>query len=327
MSEETKATIDARLRAKYPDIFNPAQKSEKIKPKTVAAICLDCKKPYTKNTFVIGMDMATGKKIEREYSGGRCPECRQKRWEIEKVKIEKQRQAAIEAQKLKWWKTSGVPFDYLDKSFQNFEKNLQPKAYADCLNFAENYPVDNPHGYRSIVLFGDKSWGTGKTHLGCAICRRIIQRWTGKGTDWDYTTNQLTQVGRNPVYFISEPDMFSRIRSTYDYTLEEKQRKPTEASIMNGLVTVPLLVIDDMGKQLVSDPKFVQRTLFTIIDTRYRTGLPMVITANLDPDMLRHHLGGGVENDASFSRLKAMVKGKFVNVPGEDYRQRSYKKG
>jgi DNA replication protein DnaC len=306
------------LRKRYPDVFNkpkPSEKAAAVPPKLETAICRDCKQPYQKTIHcVLGAIF--------EFSHGRCPACNQNIREAEAVKSEERRQAAILKQKNDWLRSCGIPRDYLLKGFENYDHKLQTVAFNKCKGYAEKYPIADSRGYASLFLFSDQSWGTGKTHLACAIARRILQRWTGEGTDWNKETSQLDCIKRNPIHFVSEPDMFNSIRATYDYTLEEKKYRPSEAAIMNVLTTAPLLIVDDVGKQEVSDMRFVQRTLFTIIDARYRSGLPIVLTANLSAKGLAVHLGGGVGNEASMSRLKAMLRGNSLNMAGADYREK-----
>ena len=83
-----------------------------------------------------------------------------------------------------------------------------------------------------------------------------------------------------------------------------------------------MLIIDDVGKEKRNDPKFVQRTLFKIIDGRYKGARPVVITANLNPTQLKRYLGAGGEDEASFDRLWGMTNGEFFNIEGESYRRK-----
>jgi DNA replication protein DnaC len=117
----------------------------------------------------------------------------------------------------------------------------------------------------------------------------------------------------------TEPELFSRIQSTYNYTPEEKLTKPSESNFISAMIKVPLLIIDDVGKEERNDPKFVQRILFEIINGRYDNMLPMVLTANLSPEELSEHLGGNRDNDASFNRLKQMAN--FIPMEGKSYRE------
>lgn len=50
--------------------------------------------------------------------------------------------------------------------------------------------------------------------------------------------------------------------------------------IITSLSKYQLLIIDDLGAERTSE--YMQETIFNIIDARYRSGLPMIITTNLD---------------------------------------------
>jgi len=117
---------------------------------------------------------------------------------------------------------------------------------------------------------------------------------------------------------MTEPDMLRRIRRTYNHV----EGGETEDDVLYKLCTVPLLVIDDVGKEDVSDPRFVQRLWFNLINTRYDNMLPVIITANLTPDEISFHLGGNKNNEASFDRLYEMLKGVFYEIKGKSYRRK-----
>ena len=53
-------------------------------------------------------------------------------------------------------------------------------------------------------------------------------------------------------------------------------------SFIDNLISYPLLIIDDLGIERNSD--YAREQVFSIIDSRYRTGLPMIITTNLELD-------------------------------------------
>jgi len=256
---------------------------------------------------------------------GFCPECAKKEYETIEAKEQAKSLEAINHQRLEWRKTCGIPLKFMNEDFSTFkdkrpdmETNLE-KAYKMCWEYAEKYPISDPWGYHSLLLFSDHSWGVGKTHLASAIPHRILDQWNGERFVC-------------PVRFISEPDIYTMIQATYNYSQEEKQYRQSEADIIKELTRVPLLVIDDIGKRRVQDPRFVQRTMFSIIDGRYKALLPMVLTANLSPERLAEYLGGGqlkdkrfsdkpgIEDMASFDRLMEMCRGRFLRIDGKSYR-------
>jgi DNA replication protein DnaC len=123
------------------------------------------------------------------------------------------------------------------------------------------------------------------------------------------------------VLFISEPDIYRRIQSTYNYSPEEGKYRETEQDIVRRLIGARLLILDDLGKERRSDMKFIQRILFAIVDGRYSAKLPMVITTNLSQERLKDYLGGGLGEEATYDRLIEMTGRKFLRMQGESYRK------
>jgi DNA replication protein DnaC len=234
--------------------------------------------------------------------GGRCTRCNAEAY----AKAVAADEAIIKDQREKMRQNSGIPPKYTKASFGNFDKSRQPAAFNRCKAYADNYDIIHSEKTSSLLMFSEKSWGTGKTHLASAICNAIIDRWHG---EW-----------QGVPHFISEPELFDRIRATYSYSFSDRESKESEFAIVNRCIATPLLVLDDIGKVEVSDLKFVQRTLFTIIDGRYKAGpRPVVMTTNLSIDKLRDHLGGA--NQASFDRLMEMTQGRFIQMEGKSFRQ------
>ena len=267
---------------------------------TEKRVCInpECKAEYeAKILSVMGMTMLLGQ--------GRCKACCQKIWDAEIAR----EQEAISSERRKWRSQCGIPPKFMKEDFLTFEKKRQPEAYKVCAGYAEKYPIANPQGYHSLLLFSNKSWGVGKTHLACSIGHRILDRWNG-------------ELMSCPVRFISEPEIFTQIQATYSFSSEEKKYRDSESGIINSLIGVRLLIIDDVGKRRVQNMEFVQRVLFAIIDGRYKRERPMVITANLNPAKLKIYLGGGIGDEASFDRLFEMIGGKAYKIDGESYRRK-----
>ncbi|MDD4877360.1 MAG: ATP-binding protein, partial [Dehalococcoidales bacterium] len=204
--------------------------------------------------------------------------------------------------------SSGIPPRYMTAKFETFKAGSQDNALNKCKEYAEEYPVgEKPRGYRSLYLWSTNSWGTGKTHLASAICHCILDRWDG--------------TGRLPyIIFTSEPDLFRRIQATYSYDFQEQRTKESESDIINQIASADLVVLDDVGKEPRSDMRFVRRTLFAIINARYDSQLPLVVTANLNPTGLKSHLDEP-PTEASFNRFISMIKQKHIHMDGESYRK------
>jgi len=238
-----------------------------------------------------------------------CPDC----IAVGRKQIEQQeesaRKLAVAAKRRELRENCGIPYKFMNEQFETFEQPRQQKAYFKCYEYADGFPLTNSRGYNSLVLFSANSWGTGKTHLACSIAHHILNRWDGENVPC-------------PVYYTSEYDIFATIQETFNYSFEEKRYRESETDIIRRLTYAPLLIIDDMGKEKRSDPKFVQRTLFKIIDGRYNESRPIVITANLSPAQLKNYLGAGGGDEASFERLWEMTGGEFFNMEGDSYRRK-----
>ncbi len=307
-------------------------KPEKLDP--IEAQCIDCGKSYMAERYSWPVRKpkpnypgATERIYEpRILGGGRCRDCQDKKAEEIRQAEEAARQAEFAKTRRQARLGCGIELKYQAEDFSTFKLEGLPggikKAYRRCWDYAERFPIeDMGRGYPSLVLFSEKSWGVGKTHLAGAIAHRVLDRWQG------------TPAGC-PVRFISEPELLLQITATYNYTLEEKQFRESEADIINRLIAVPLLIIDDVGKRKVADLRFVQRIHFSIIDGRYKRLKPVVLTANLDSEGLGRYLGGinpaGQDlsggDEATLDRLIEMCGGEFDKMDGKSYR-RNHAKG
>ncbi len=269
---------------------------------TVECICKECGQKHTaRKVVVMGVEVVLG----RDY----CKKCSKQKLEEREALEEAFRLAGIAGTRLKWRTGCGIPRKFMLAEFGTLKDFHYQQIYKTAVDYADGFPFDKrPYGYPSLVLTSAKSWGVGKTHLACAIIHRILNRWDGEEIS-------------NPTLFITEPDLFRSIRATFNFSNDERRWRESEDDIINRLCRVSLLVLDDVGKEEVSDPRFVQRILYTIIDGRYRNMLPMVITANLDKDRLATHLGGSRGNEASFDRLVEMCRGKITQMDGSSYRR------
>ena len=282
--------------------------------------CLRCGENYEPQYWdALGMHLLRG--------NGNCPQC----WAVigveKEAKDKVERQAEINTIRHLCLISSGIPHKFLSQGFSSFDKGWQDKAMAYCKKYADDFPIgERPFGYPSLFLWAEgtasnpKGNGTGKSHLSCAIAHRIIERWDGEGIDYDYPigANDRTRGIICPrIYFVSEPDLFRQIQATYSFNREEGQQRDSEDDIIRKLTYCDLLILDDVGKERRPNPDFIQRTLFGLIDGRYKLELPMILTVNYNADGLRAHL-----EDASFDRFFEMIGGKSVNMDGESYRRK-----
>ncbi|KKL44332.1 hypothetical protein LCGC14_2366720 [marine sediment metagenome] len=280
--------------------------------------CKDCKETYTPaSAGFLGITI--------RMDGGRCSKCKMealKAWEAEEAALKAQE---IAAQRLKWRRGSGIPVKFLTAEFGTWDKDRPGNvdyAYKKCLKYAEGFPIcyfkeiiekEKP-AYPSLMLMSP--WvdaaqpgnGVGKTHLVAAIANNIFNRWKG-------------ETAICPVKFITEGDLFNSIQATFGYSAEDRKRKPSLTRIIEILTYIPLLIIDDIGKEQRKNVEFVQSQLFALINARYNADRPVILTTNLNTIALGAHLEGDAE--AITDRLIEMCgKDYFIEMTGESYRRR-----
>lgn len=119
------------------------------------------------------------------------------------------------------------------------------RAFDTCRYYAEE-----PEGW--LLLTG--TFGCGKTHLAAAIA------------------NARIDLGQ-PVLFMVAPDLLDHLRSTFNPHSEVNYDE-----LFEQLRTTSLLVLDDLGAQ--SSTPWAQEKLFQLLNHRYNTQLPTVITTN-----------------------------------------------
>lgn len=74
---------------------------------------------------------------------------------------------------------------------------------------------------------------------------------------------------------------FARILNTLTGLMGEERNE-----FVDDLSRYPLLILDDLGMERNSE--FALEQVFYVIDSRYRRGLPMIVTTNLTLDELKH---------------------------------------
>lgn len=151
----------------------------------------------------------------------------------------------------------------LPKIFQtaSFENFIKTPENNRAFNLAKQfYPYT-----KGLWLIGDT--GVGKTHLISAI----INKWIHSG--W---------------FFITMPDLVA------------KCREGRSNEFINFCKKIPHLVLDDMGKENVTD--FSKEILYSILDHRYSNSLSSFFTSNYTPDFLKDKYG-----EPLVSRMCAMV--------------------
>ena len=132
--------------------------------------------------------------------------------------------------------------------------------------YVDNFSELRKNG-KGLLLYGNT--GTGKTYTACEIANALI--------DKGY-----------PVLVTN----FARILNTLQGTFEKQD-------YIDGFNNYQLLVIDDLG--IERDTAYAKEQVFNIIDSRYRSGLPMIITTNLTMEKIKNP--EDIENRRIYDRI------------------------
>lgn len=131
-------------------------------------------------------------------------------------------------------------------TFENDRKDNEELSNA-MVKYTENFEEFLKDG-QGLLLAGNV--GTGKTYFAACIANRLI--------DKGYKVLMTN---------------FARLTNQIQSTFEGKQE------LIDDLNRYALLIIDDLGAERKSE--YMQEMVFNIIDARYRSGLPLIITTNL----------------------------------------------
>ena len=230
----------------------------------------------------------TKKQVRIEVNGKiRTPACLCKCEAEKKEAEEAQRRKEEELERIKTLRRTGFP----DEEMQNwtFDKDdrKNEKLSTVARNYVKNFPEMRASG-KGLLFYG--SVGTGKTFISACIANELI--------DQGYTC-MVTN--------------FSRLINTLQGMFEGKQE------YIDGLNRVTLLVIDDLASE--RDTEYVNETVQNIIDARYRSGKPLIVTTNLTAEELKRPTE--IRKQRIYSRLLEMCIP--VQVDGKDRRKEKLK--
>lgn len=164
------------------------------------------------------------------------------------------------------------------------DDGTDPKTTSIAHKYVDNFPEMKKRG-KGLLLYG--TVGTGKTYAAACIA------------------NELINQGR-PCLVTN----FARITNTLQGMFDGKQR------YLDDFNRLDLLVIDDLASE--RDTSYMNEMIFNIIDSRYRSGKPLIVTSNLTKaDLITP---GSIDRQRIYSRLLEMCVP--VEVKGADRRQK-----
>lgn len=164
------------------------------------------------------------------------------------------------------------------------DDGTDPKTTSIAHKYVDNFPEMKKRG-KGLLLYGPV--GTGKTHAAACIA------------------NELINQGR-PCLVTN----FARITNTLQGMFDGKQR------YLDDFNRLDLLVIDDLAAE--RDTSYMNEMIFNIIDSRYRSGKPLIVTSNLTQAELTAPTS--VDKERIYSRLLEMCVP--VEVKGADRREK-----
>lgn len=137
-------------------------------------------------------------------------------------------------------------------TFENDDRK-NPKLSDAMQNYVKNFTQFKKEG-KGLLLYG--TVGTGKTYYSACIANALIDEEVSV-----YMTN------------------FTKILNILLDKNADKQK------YLDTLNRYTLLIIDDLGAER-STP-YAREQVFNVIDSRYRSGLPLIVTTNLTADELK----------------------------------------
>lgn len=164
------------------------------------------------------------------------------------------------------------------------DDGTDPRTTSIAHKYVDNFPEMKKRG-KGLLLYGPV--GTGKTHAAACIA------------------NELINQGR-PCLVTN----FARITNTLQGMFDGKQR------YLDDFNRLDLLVIDDLAAE--RDTSYMNEMIFNIIDSRYRSGKPLIVTSNLTQAELTAPTS--VDKERIYSRLLEMCVP--VEVKGADRREK-----
>lgn len=196
---------------------------------------------------------------------------------------EQERKQRERLYKIQSYKRSGFPDDELRSC--TFERDDTPESKASkvCHNYVDNFNAFRQKG-KGLMLFGDV--GTGKTFLASCIANALIDEM-------------------HPCLVTN----FSRIINTLSGMFEGKQQ------YIDRLNDYEVLIIDDLATERKTE--YVNEIVYSIIDSRYRSGKPLIITTNFSPMDMQNEQD--INRRRIYSRIGEMCIP--VEVKGKDRRK------
>lgn len=243
---------------------------------------------YTKDGLLYCHKCNTPKQIKVELFGQiKFPMCLCK-CEADRIREEEKKRKTKDAEdRIMRMKRIGFSNDEIMNWNFNCDDHSNNKLTQIAMNYVDNFCEMYKRG-KGLLFYGDV--GTGKTFISACICNALIDDgYSCVMTNFATLTNEM--IGLNGE------------RLNYIKTINKQD----------------LFVIDDLSSE--RDTEFMGEMVQMVIDARYRSGKPMIVTTNLISDELKHP--ADVRKQRIYSRLLEMCVP--VHVTGKDKRKEKLK--
>ncbi len=209
--------------------------------------------------------------------------------EVEKRQKEDEERERIAFEKrIQNMRRVGFPDDEMQNWTFDKDDRANERITGVALKYVENFKIMRESG-KGLLLYG--TVGTGKTFTAACIANALID----KGYPCLVTN-------------------FARLINTISGMYDGKQE------YIDGLNRFSLLVIDDLASE--ADTEYRNEIIFNVIDSRYRAGLPLIITTNLTGEEMKNP--ADVRKQRIYSRLFETCLP--LEVKGNDRRRERLKK-
>ncbi|GAJ06724.1 unnamed protein product, partial [marine sediment metagenome] len=184
------------------------------------------------------------------FSRRYCNKCSEIKIAEEEEQTRQAQIALVEARYRELVAAAAIPKLWREVTFENSDPNIRKGAFKVAKRYADNFSAES-----GTLVFYSRGYGCGKTHLAVCIANHVLHHL------------------RRPVLFKKARDLLLGIRSTFS-----ERGTESEAHILNQVLSVELLVLDDVG---VDNPSpWIESTYWTIFDRRLEWQLPTIVTAN-----------------------------------------------
>ncbi len=218
-----------------------------------------------------------------------CRKCSAEKAKQEEEREEAARQAEAEARYKEMVAFAQIPPKWKDVTFENSDPTLYPRQFKIAKRYAEKFSAQSP----SLVFYSPGN-GTGKTRMSACIINHVLHEF------------------RRPVLFKKARDLMLEIRRTFS-----DKGEITEADILDKVLSVQLLLLDDVGVD--SPSRWIHGTYWTVFDRRLEWQLPVIITTNKPLEGTGETLADRI-GDGAVSRLVELCAGNVIDMSGVDLR-------